>query len=83
MENIVKEISSNSGTVHQDFRLFLSSMPAKCFPVTVLQNSIKVTNEPPKGLRANIKRAFGEIQAENFETHGVWLKPQCWNYHFV
>ena len=69
MENIVKKLAADSN-LHPDFRLFLSSMPAKCFPVTVLQNSIKVTNEPPKGLRANIKRAFAELQPENFEMHG-------------
>jgi len=68
MENIVKALSSDA-SVHPDYRLFLSSMPAKCFPVTVLQNSIKVTNEPPKGLRANVRRAFAELQQETFESH--------------
>jgi len=70
MENTVKELSTPEANVHPDFRLFLSSMPAKCFPVSILQNSIKVTNEPPKGLRANVRRAFGEMQPEAFETHG-------------
>ncbi len=69
MEEIIKKISSGETEVHPDFRLFLSSMPAASFPVTVLQNSIKVTNEPPKGLRANVRRAFMELSAESFETH--------------
>lgn len=53
MEQIVLEISEESeGIIHTDFRLFLSSMPSVAFPVSVLQNSVKVTNEPPKGLKA-------------------------------
>ncbi|VUZ41242.1 unnamed protein product, partial [Hymenolepis diminuta] len=49
LEEIIKERSEAKNTSNKDFRLFLSSMPAKSFPITVLQNSVKVTNEPPKG----------------------------------
>ncbi len=69
MEELMKKIADPLTPVHQDFRLFLSSMPAKTFPVSVLQNSVKVTNEPPKGLRANVKRAFGDITTSFFEEN--------------
>ena len=72
MESIIKKISSGETEVNPDFRLFLSSMPTSTFPVTVLQNSIKVTNEPPKGLRANVKRAFNELSVDPFETHSTF-----------
>ena len=72
LENIVKNMAEKPGDVNEDFRLFLSSMPAKHFPVAVLQNSVKVTNEPPKGIRANIKRAFTEITPNYFQEHSKY-----------
>ena len=69
MENLIKSMQEKPDTIHKDFRLFLSSMPSKIFPVTVLQNSVKVTNEPPKGLRSNTRRAFSELTTKFFEEH--------------
>jgi dynein heavy chain len=36
-------------------------MPTEKFPVPVLQSGIKLTNEPPKGLKANMMRTFNDI----------------------
>jgi len=36
-------------------------MPTNSFPVTVLQNSIKLTNEPPKGIKNNLLRSYNSF----------------------
>jgi len=40
------------------FRLFITAMPSKEFPLGLLQMSTKVTNEPPAGLQAGLLRSY-------------------------
>jgi dynein heavy chain len=46
------------------FRVFLTSEPSTGIPIGVLNRSIKLTNEPPTGLKANLKRAFCSFSPE-------------------
>jgi dynein heavy chain len=56
---------------HSDFRLFLSAEPPpsleRGLPISLLQNSIKLTNEPPEGLKANLRRAWNNFNEEILE----------------
>jgi dynein heavy chain len=68
LEQIVEQTANESDSVSNDFRLWLTSMPSQNFPVPVLQNGIKVTNEPPRGLKANLMRTFLDISADEYEA---------------
>ena len=48
----------NKNDVHNDFRLWLSSNPHPNFPISILQRCVKITTEPPKGVKANMLRLF-------------------------
>ncbi|KAG5509761.1 hypothetical protein GH5_05627 [Leishmania sp. Ghana 2012 LV757] len=44
----------NPNEVHTDFRLWLTSNPSPSFPPLVLQAGLKLTQEPPMGLRGKV-----------------------------
>merc|ERR1711935_821806 len=49
-----------------DFRIWMSCEPREGFPLGLLQKAVKVTNEPPKGVRAGLLRTFNTIVNAEF-----------------
>ncbi len=52
---------------HQNFRMFLSSDPANSIPIGILERCIKLTSDPPSGLKANLKQAFCTFSKDEIE----------------
>lgn len=52
---------------HNDFRIFFTSDPSDGIPIDLLERSIKLTNEPPAGFKANMNRAFVSYRPEDFD----------------
>ena len=65
LEKIIEAFNENiiegELPINPTFRLILTSMPCAYFPVSILQNSVKLTTEPPKGIKANMMKTYVEM----------------------
>ena len=72
LEKIITEYCESEP--NGNFRLWLSSSPSPQFPIAILQRSIKMTTEPPRGLRANMLKLYNLLSEEKFAECGMQFK---------
>ena len=69
LEKKIEEMSEGANT---NYRLFLSADPASSpanhiIPQSILETAIKITNEPPTGILANIHKALDNFNQDTLE----------------
>jgi len=67
LQQMLEDMNSSGSGIHERFRLFLSSDPSVKIPIGILDSAIKLTNEAPSGIKANLKRAFRSFTPSDFE----------------
>eukprot|EP00927_Polykrikos_kofoidii_P031997 TRINITY_DN2738_c0_g1_i1.p1 TRINITY_DN2738_c0_g1~~TRINITY_DN2738_c0_g1_i1.p1 ORF type:complete len:3358 (+),score=626.85 TRINITY_DN2738_c0_g1_i1:1049-10075(+) len=73
LESMVEKMDPTS--LHTMFRLWLTACPSPMFPISILQLGIKMTIEPPKGLKLALLRAYMGFEEE-------WLEGCTKPYEF-
>lgn len=63
LEKVCEDMDQDN--THVNFRLWLTSYPSDKFPVSILCNGVKMTNEPPTGLQQNLLRLFTNEPVKN------------------
>ncbi|XP_016077900.1 PREDICTED: dynein heavy chain 9, axonemal [Miniopterus natalensis] len=72
LSTLEKKLEEHSENSHPEFRVFISAEPAPSpeghiIPQGILENSIKITNEPPTGMHANLHKALDNFTQDTLE----------------
>lgn len=71
-----KRVEKYSIGSHDNYRVFMSAEPASTpeshvIPQGLLENAIKITNEPPTGMHANLQKALNLFNQVTAVSHSL------------
>ncbi|XP_072602604.1 dynein axonemal heavy chain 17 isoform X1 [Vulpes vulpes] len=77
-----KKVERYSLGSHEDYRVFISAEPAPSpeshiIPQGILENAIKITNEPPTGMHANLHKALDLFTQDTLEMCSKETEFKC------
>uniref|UniRef100_H0X4M8 Dynein axonemal heavy chain 17 n=1 Tax=Otolemur garnettii TaxID=30611 RepID=H0X4M8_OTOGA len=77
-----KKVERYSSGSHEDYRVFISAEPAPSpeshiIPQGILENAIKITNEPPTGMYANLHKALDLFTQDTLEMCTKEIEFKC------
>ncbi|XP_027380865.1 dynein heavy chain 8, axonemal isoform X2 [Bos indicus x Bos taurus] len=83
MEELLETLTITE-TIDDTFRVWITTEPHIRFPITLLQTSLKFTNEPPQGVRAGLKRTFAGINQDLLDISNLPMwKPMLYTVAFL
>ncbi|KAF6298410.1 dynein axonemal heavy chain 17 [Rhinolophus ferrumequinum] len=82
LSTLDKKVERYSVGSHEDYRVFMSAEPAPgpeshIIPQGILENAIKITNEPPTGMHANLHKALDLFTQDTLEMCTKELEFKC------
>ncbi|KAK7807584.1 hypothetical protein U0070_013890 [Myodes glareolus] len=82
LSTLDKKVERYSSGSHEDYRVFISAEPAPTpeshiIPQGILENAIKITNEPPTGMYANLHKALDLFTQDTLEMCTKEIEFKC------
>mmetsp|Transcript_6478 Transcript_6478/g.8703 ORF Transcript_6478/g.8703 Transcript_6478/m.8703 type:complete len:191 (-) Transcript_6478:825-1397(-) len=64
LDALIEEVKASE---ESSFRIWMTTEPSDKFPVTIVQNAVKMTSEPPKGIQQNMIKSYNTIGDKEFD----------------